>query len=81
MRVDDGLLVWDGTVLELFPTDGRSDAWRIHGATVEACEFEQRRGGSLLKIPLTKRYYRSVFVPDALLAEVRAIVTELEAAS
>ncbi len=76
--LEEGLLVWDGRVLELFRTDGKQGNWRVHAAIVEQWELEQRRGVSLLKVHIGGKHYESVLVRDQDVAAVHQIMAEVE---
>jgi hypothetical protein len=76
---EEGMLCWDGRILEMFPTDGRDHAWRLHAATVVEWEVEARRGVSLLKVRPNKKHYESALVSDQDLPLVRQIMAEVDA--
>jgi len=79
VSTDEGLLSWDGRVLELFPTNGKATHWRVHAATVVRWELEQRRGVSLLKVYDHERHYENVLVADAQRPLVEALMAEVDA--
>lgn len=47
---DDGLYVFDGTVLELFGFHGKNHRW--HAALITKCHIEARKKGIALKIEI-----------------------------
>lgn len=79
VRVDEGLLVWDGQVLELFRSDGRIGAWRIHVGVVRLCEIEERKKGAiLLKVWDGAHHWESVMFGSEQLEVIRQIVGEID---
>jgi hypothetical protein len=76
----EGLLTFDGRVLEIFPTDGKDNRWRVHAATVVRWELEQRKGCALLKVFTHPKHHRSTLVDDVALPAVRALMAEVDAA-
>lgn len=79
MRTEEGLLTWDGSVLEHFSTDGRDNSWRVHAATVQRWEIEQRRGVSLLKAYYTDKHCKSALVADSSRPMIQALMAEVDA--
>ena len=39
----EGLLCWDGRILESFGGDGRRHSWRLHAALIAAIDVERRQ--------------------------------------
>ena len=80
ITTQEGLLTWDGRVLELFATDGKDNHWRVHVATIVRWELEHRRGCVLLKLFTHPKHYRSTLVDDATLPTLQSLMAELDAA-
>jgi hypothetical protein len=77
--VDEGLLVWDGSVLELFRNDGKTGAWRLHALTVQRWEAQALRGErSLLKIWDSAKHYEAATVATTQLVAMTAVMAEIE---
>jgi hypothetical protein len=79
VRTAEGLLTWDGRVLEYFKTDGRSGAWRVHAATILKWELDQRKNVTLLKVYDNERHYESALIADHDVQTLRAILAEVDA--
>lgn len=75
----DGILSFDGRVLEFFLSGDRSGAWRIHAAHVIETEIEQRKGMVLFKAYTTKRHYHGAVVPDERLVELEHLRAGVDA--
>ncbi len=76
---EDGLLTWDGRVLELFPTNGKDRSWRLHAATVLRWESQQHRGVAQVRIFDHAKHYEVVVVTDAQLPWIEAVMAQVEA--
>lgn len=50
VRLQIGVLAWDGTALEMFRTDGRTGSFRLHGATIHRWEIEPHKKGPVLQV-------------------------------
>lgn len=50
VRLATGVLAWDGSALEMFRTDGRTGAFRLHGATIRSWEIEPHKKGPILRV-------------------------------
>mgnify|MGYP003378584118 CR=1 FL=1 len=78
-RVDEGLLVWDGRVLELFRSDGGTKPWRLHVGVIRRCEIEERKKGiAQLKVWDHERHWESVMFASEELEVIRQIVGEID---
>lgn len=75
----EGLLTWDGRVLELFKTDGKTGEWRVHALTIVRWEIEQRRGAFLLKVFDHEKHYESALVDDAQRPVIDSLMAEVGA--
>ena len=80
MWTEEGLLTWDGSVLELFKNDGKTGAWRVHALTIVRWEIEQRRGLFLLKVFDHERHYESALVADSQRPMIESMMAEVDAA-
>lgn len=79
VRVDEGLLVWDGRVLELFRSDGGTKPWRLHVGVIRRCEIEERKKGIVqLKVWDHERHWESVMFGSEQLDVIRQIVGEID---
>ena len=78
--VDEGLLVWDGSVLELFRSDGKQGSWRLHGLVIQRWESEPRRNDrTLLKVWDSPKHYESAMVPTPELSTMTAVMAAVDA--
>lgn len=80
VTTQEGLLTWDGRVLELFPTDGKDNRWRVHVDTLVRWELEPRKGCALLKLFTHPKHYRSTLIDDAALPMLRSLMADVDAA-
>lgn len=79
VRVDEGLLVWDGRVLELFRSDGGTKPWRLHVGVIRRCEIEERKKTIvLLKVWDGAHHWESVTFESEQLEAIRQIVGEID---
>jgi hypothetical protein len=65
MTVLEGLLCFDGRVLELFRNDGRTGAWRLHVGVITAVEQDRRRDRIEARFFTNQHFYESAQVPLA----------------
>ena len=65
LPVVEGLLRFDGTVVELFRNDGRTGAWRLHARLITEVEQDRRRDRIELRFHTTPHFYESAQVPLA----------------
>lgn len=75
----DGILSFDGRVLEFFQAGERVGDWRVHTVHVIETEIEQRKGMVLFKAYTTKRRYHSALVPDERLVELEHLRAGVDA--
>ncbi len=55
----EGMLCFDGRVLELFRNDGRESPWRLHGALIIDIEQERRSDRIHVRFHTTPKFYES----------------------
>jgi hypothetical protein len=75
----DGILSFDGRVLEFFQAGDRVGAWRVHTVHVIETEIEQRKGMVHFKAYTTKRHYHGALVPDERLVELEHLRAGIDA--
>lgn len=54
---DDGILAFDGRVLEFFAAGSREASWRVHARQVARVELEPRKGVVLIKAVKDAKWY------------------------
>jgi len=77
ITVVEGLLRFDGTVLELFRDDGRTGAWRLHARLITDVEQDRRRDRIELRFHTTPHFYESaqiLLADEALAADLVRLV-------
>jgi hypothetical protein len=80
IEVLEGLLCWDGRVLELFRRDGRQGSWRLHGTLVTAVRTEVLEDRLEVRFHTTPAHYESVQVAPEAEAALRALIAALDRA-
>lgn len=80
LAVVEGLLRFDGTVVELFRSDGRTGAWRLHAALITAIEQDRRKDRIEVRFRTTPTFYESAQVPLTDESMARELVRAVEAA-
>lgn len=60
--VMEGLLSFDGRVLELFRGDGMQGSWRLHARLITAVEQERRKDRILFRFYTAPKFYESASV-------------------
>ena len=78
--VIEGILSFDGRVVELFRTDGRQGAWRLHARLITAIEQDRRRDRIELRFQTTPKFYESAQVLLTDEASALDLVRAVEAA-
>lgn len=79
VQVFEGMLIWDGRVLELFRNDGKQGAFRLFGDHVRSTHVERRKDRLLVKFEVTDRFYESVEVGFEHEAAITDIIAQLGA--
>lgn len=74
----EGIISFDGRVLEYFAAGDRSDDWRVHVAHVINTEVEPRKDIVLFKAFTTTRHYHGALVPDARVGALDELRARLE---
>jgi len=75
----DGILSFDGRVLEYFQAGERTGDWRVHAVHVIETEIEQRKGMVLFKAYTTKRHFHGALVPDEHLVDLEHLRAGVDA--
>jgi len=75
----DGILSFDGRVLEYFQAGNRDADWRVHVSHVIETDIEQRKGMVMFQAYTTKRHYHGALVPDERLAELEHLRADVDA--
>ena len=78
VRLEGGVLAWDGAALEMFRTDGREQmAWRVHGSTIRRWVIEPHRKGPLFYVWVSDNLHKLTILADADVEATRQFMTSV----